>query len=594
MTRKRQPVKSRALDPVGQVVSPEELARAIAAGDAEVLAKLANELLARVTCLESNSLRLESETLRLERANARLEEVNARLEERNRLLARWRFGRKSERLNLEELGQLALALDADPTSAEPLMVVPVSPDDRNEDAPECEHGPADSKPPKPRSKPNPNHRGRLEIPESVPRERTFVSVPDGERKCVCCGETMNAIVPISHESLEYVPEKLVVHVTVRERLACKNRSCQGDIATSDRPDEPRMTTRAGASFLAELIGTKCQDGMPLYRVSERFERLGYEVPINTLYSNWAYAADLLIPVADALMGEVLNADYVNVDDTHLVALDTSKGGEKSKGHLWGFAATRAGLIAYRFTESWHAAEVADALMLLPGAVQVDDYKGYSSPRGKYADGLSEAEKKISLVDESRRLGCMMHARRPFHEALILGDNRAKPILDAIRRIYDIEAEAKNAQMDAPARHALRQKKSIPILNEISQMVALLLRAPIVPPSSRLGRAAAYYKQQEVFLRRCFDDGRYEIDNGAIERLLREPCVGRKNFLHAGSIEAGRRLAALYSLVQTCELHEINTREYLVDVLQRLAKPCRVRELSELMPHRWAAARCAAT
>jgi hypothetical protein len=96
----------------------------------------------------------------------------------------------------------------------------------------------------------------------------------------------------------------------------------------------------------------------------------------------------------------------------------------------------------------------------------------------------------------------------------------------------------------------------------------------------------YAVQQKEYVRRCFTDGRFEIDNGATEREIRRPAIGRKNYLFTGSLEAGKRLATAYTLVQTCRNLGIDTRAYLVDVLTRLEGSWPVRRLTDLLPDRW--------
>jgi hypothetical protein len=106
-------------------------------------------------------------------------------------------------------------------------------------------------------------------------------------------------------------------------------------------------------------------------------------------------------------------------------------------------------------------------------------------------------------------------------------------------------------------------------------------------TGKLAEAVRYAKQQRVYVRRCFSDGRFEIDNGAVERAIREPAIGRKNYLFTGSKAAAVRLAAAYTLVQSCRALGIPTREYLIDVIRKLEAGWPARRLAELMPHRWA-------
>ena len=105
-------------------------------------------------------------------------------------------------------------------------------------------------------------------------------------------------------------------------------------------------------------------------------------------------------------------------------------------------------------------------------------------------------------------------------------------------------------------------------------------------TGNLTEAVRYAKQQRVYVRRCFTDGRFEIDNGHVERAIREPAIGRKNFLFTGSTDAAHRLAAAYTLVQTCRALGLSTREYLTDVIQKLEAGWPARRLTETATCGW--------
>jgi hypothetical protein len=69
-------------------------------------------------------------------------------------------------------------------------------------------------------------------------------------------------------------------------------------------------------------------------------------------------------------------------------------------------------------------------------------------------------------------------------------------------------------------------------------------------------------------------------------VLREVALGRKNFLFAGSHDAARRAAALYSLMRTCAQYRVPPLPYLTDVLRKLARGWEQDRLGELLPDRW--------
>jgi transposase len=498
---------------------------------------------------ERDSLSSENHLLKL-----RVKELAARL-----------YGRKSERLTSADLLQLVLNLGATPEQAaekDPVVPPPPAPtDERPDDT---------SKPPKSR-----NRTRSMSVDDDAQRtvDRT-IEVPVAERACGQCGVEMPVFDYLEHARVEYVPARVAVHIVRREKRACKQPGCKGDAVTADRDSVPDSPLRVGTSVLVELIESKCDDALPVHRQCDRFSRLGFHLPEPTAYGYWRYATELVLPVAAALVGHILEDPvWIGVDDTRLDVLDPTRKGGKYRGHLWCLRAS-SGLVGFQFTETWEAAEIADWFTLLgeDTHVQVDDYKGYGS----------EVNGRIVIPPE-RRLGCMMHVRRRFYEALKLGDERArKPVL-WIKDIYKIEERARDLSSDA--RHALRQDHSLPLLDELDRWVDSKLR--VVGKTGKLAKAVRYAEQQRVYVRRCFSDGRFEIDNGAVERAIREPAIGRKNFLFTGSKAAAVRLAGAYTLVQSCRAIGINTRAYLTDVIGKLEAGWPARRLAELMPHRWA-------
>ncbi len=487
-------------------------------------------------------------------------------------LTRLVFGRRTERLSAEELGQLTLAFggtEAEANAENPVVPTPDEPSSEDEDGDDDEQ----KKKKKKKRRKRPNHKGRGALSPDLERHITRIPVPDADRACKQCNRPMTPIGHVSHERVEYVPAKFVVFVEERETCACK--ACEGDITTADRSDSGEV--RAGASLLAHLIESKCDDSLPINRQRDQFKKLGFNLPASTLYGYFKYATTLLAPVAAILQSIVLDSDIVAVDDTRLDVIDKSRPAGKYRGHLWCFA-TRGALVSYGFTETWEATEIAPWISAIDGFIQCDDYGGYDTNINR--DGVVGP-----LVPHERRLGCMMHVRRRFHAAYEAKDFRAGAAIVFIRKLYAIERRAKDDGLDADARLALRTEESLPILDEFDAWVDEQL--PLVTPTSHLGRALGYATQQREFIRRCFSDGRFEIDNGLVERTLRKACVGRRNFLFTGSAEAGARLADAYSLVQSCRGLGINPSEYLTDVIRKLQGGWPMRRIRELVPDRWA-------
>jgi hypothetical protein len=66
------------------------------------------------------------------------------------------------------------------------------------------------------------------------------------------------------------------------------------------------------------------------------------------------------------------------------------------------------------------------------------------------------------------------------------------------------------------------------------------------------------------------DGRVCVSNNAAERALRGIALGRKSWLFCGSDRGGQRAAAMYSLIVTAKMNNVDPQAWLADVLSRIA------------------------
>ncbi len=109
--------------------------------------------------------------------------------------------------------------------------------------------------------------------------------------------------------------------------------------------------------------------------------------------------------------------------------------------------------------------------------------------------------------------------------------------------------------------------------------------PKLGKTSKLAQAVRYALNPRPYVERCFTDGRFEIDNGEIERVLKKPspCVGRNNYLHCGLVDGAKRLAAAYTLMLSCKGLGLNVNDYLVDVINKLAARWPMSRIRELVP-----------
>lgn len=491
--------------------------------------------------------RERAERARQEAEVERLEAENAELKHRIDVMARRMFGRSSERLAPD---QYLLAFEAAKAEAERAL---------EEDARETALGEETERTPRPRRVRPSEKRAQRELPV-----RTVAVEPDAKDLACGCGATKVRIGEEASERLEHVPASTFILRTVRGKYAC---ACGEGVTIAPLPPQGLERSVAGPGLVAHVVTDKYANHLPTYRQAEIFAREGVDLPRSTLGDVIRGAAELLEPLARRVMGSVLESRVVNTDDTAVTYLLKPRG--RASGAVWAYVGER-GEVAYDFTENRSRDGPAAVLRHYRGYLQADALKQYDA---LYAEG--------GIVE----VACWAHARRYFFEALPTERALAEDMLERIRTLYAVERRAKAAS--EAERFLMRQEHARPILKGIERWLAE--HAAKVLPKGPMGQAIAYATRNWAALTRYLEQGHLAIDNNAAERALRSVAVGRKNWLFAGSAEAGRRAAVLMTLVNTCKLQRVNPQAYLADVIVRVATTP-VSRIDELTPRGWRLAR----
>lgn len=400
---------------------------------------------------------------------------------------------------------------------------------------------------------------RATFPEHLPVVRTTYELPEDQR--TCCGRPMKAIGHETSRQLERI-EVTLVHEIARTKYAC--RTCEEKVVTAPGPERVIDKGLLGTGFLAHLITERFGRHMPYYRLEQKYGDEGLELSRSVLRRSALRCAEVLAPIVEQMKAELLAGFLVQTDDTPITIQGRRKG-ERKTGRAWVYRDLE-GRTVFDFTDS----RARDGPVAFFG-----DYKGYVQ-----ADAYSGYD--VLFVDPRRQeLGCWAHGRRYFLEAEKTSPTLAEQALQRIGRLYAIERQAKEAELDAAARGRLRQAHAVPVLDELHAW--LLSIQPTLLPKEPMAVAVGYAQSQWRALRRYAEDGRLPIDNNGAERALRPLAVGRKNWLFVGHEEAGKKGAILFSLVTTCREIGLDPRLYLHDVLLRVATET---DVSKLTPHAW--------
>jgi transposase len=488
---------------------------------------------------------------------------NTALKNRLHMALRRLFGKRSERVSTQQLqlmlalaGQSAEALSKDSNDTPPDETTS-SDDDKNGDEPTVPPAP----PPPPLDKKK-GKSGRKPIPDTLEREVREIAVPLAQRACSLCGQERVKCGHETSEMLAFVPAKIIVVEERREKLIC--RPCES-IVTAPLGDRMLEGGRPSAGLLAYILVSKYGDGLPLYRISEIFLRMGLTVSSSTM-SDWVAAAAMIIePIALRIAQRVLASAVINADDTPLPVLDRDDPRGIKKGRIWAYVGDRS-LVAYDYTPNWEATGPCEFLEGFDGFLQGDGYAGFEK------------------IKTSTLIGCNMHSRRKFEAAMEAGDPRAAFAMALYRKIYDLERTFEDDALSADARRERRLEKTKPLFDQLKTWVDET--HPTLAPSSLLAKATTYARNQWDLLTGFFIDGRLEIDNGEVERRLRRVTMGRDAYLFAGSDKGAERAATAYTVIVSARMQGHDSWHYLVDVMTQLQRGWPVSRIDELLPDRW--------
>lgn len=459
-----------------------------------------------------------------------------------RLALHRQFGPRNEYVNVDQFGLFAGEADSST-----LIEVPDA-DTEKADVGQDSAGDSTVKAPAVRKK-------AVRILKNLSREIVEQDIPECEKTCSCCGEALSLIGSEASEHLAYCPASLKVIETRRKKYACQ--SCHGELKRAALPkDVPLAKSMASASLIAFLIVAKFADGLPLYRISRRLERLGIELS-DALMSDWLIqCAPLLEELHRRMIRKVLDSGHVFTDDTILPLQNVDPTRRTTvKARLWVYARSprrHKPLVVYEFSRSRSQQAPLGFLSNYRGYVQADAFPGYD---------------RLYANLHIQEIACWVHCRRKYVEVteLMSEPGRAHEALRFIKALYRIERQIR-ALSDAE-RCVQRQARSIPILTAFKAWLDIQVHA--VLPKSALGTAVLYTLKNWDALCRYTDAGYLEPDNNYAEQCLRPVALGRKNFLFVGSERAGHAAAIYYSLVESCKVNKVNPLTYLTYVLSHV-------------------------
>jgi transposase len=510
----------------------------LAAGIASVLERQLDQAHDQVRC---EAARLAAEVSRrdteLHAARIKIEALTLELAQLRRL----RYGVRSEALSAEqrELFEETLATDLGATEAELAGAAPSKARAARERA------------------------GRQPLPAHLPRIEQRHE-PDS---CTCghCGSALIQIGEDITEQLDVEPARFFVRRHIRPQYAC--RACE-TVTAAPVPAALIDGGMAAPGLYVWLLIGKFLDHLPLYRLEGIARREGVVLSRTTLAEWVGRIGVALQPLAERLAERLRQGQVLHADETPVRELDPGAG-KTRRGYLWAYrsnALERAPPIVVFDYQSSRAGSHAQAFLRhWRGALMVDDFAGY---KALFGTGIVE-------------LGCLAHARRKFFELDAAQPNAiAGEALARIAELYAIEAQARD--LTIAARAALRAAQAQPKLAALRDWL-LAMRATVADGSGT-ARAIDYSLKRWPALSRYATAGHLPIDNNPVENDIRPIALGKKNWLFVGSERAGKRAAAIQSLLYTAKLNGLDPAAWLRQTLERLPT-CPYSQIDSLLPLR---------
>jgi hypothetical protein len=166
--------------------------------------------------------------------------------------------------------------------------------------------------------------------------------------------------------------------------------------------------------------------------------------------------------------------------------------------------------------------------------------------------------------------CLAHARRKFVDAVKLNakDADSASIVALMDDLFRIDREAREQNMDPAQRDALRQQRAPRLLEQLRAEMLVMQKKAL--PKSAAGQAANYTLSLWTKLTLFLQYPELELSTNLAENSMRPIAIGRRNWLHMGSKEAGPRIAAIFSVVESCRRLGVPIRKYLAATLPGLA------------------------
>lgn len=323
-----------------------------------------------------------------------------------------------------------------------------------------------------------------------------------------------------------------------------------------------------ASIAADIVVSKFDDSIPLYRYSEICEREGLNLSRQTI-SSWlqTYYGELA-GFDRYFSSQVFRMNAMNQDETYVEVLDVK--GPSGKASSGSFVIIRVGTT---FDESSHSYRRVVSLSYSEGRSRSSLFDGFEREHFNgplMTDGLKGYMDEFRF-DQKKHAVCWVHAIRHFkrYAKLNPGNSTVMKVIALHSQLYLIEDECRrkleSGELDACAFIEKRKAMARPVIDAIFS--AIDGKYPSFTDNNELGKGLSYLRTYRNNLYVYLDYAELTPDDNVCERVAKAFAVGRKNWLFAKSVDGADASCFFYSIIETAKACGLNPYDYAEFILR---------------------------
>ena len=418
------------------------------------------------------------------------------------------------------------------------------------------------------------------LPPDLPVEVIEHTLPEDERICPDCGNSLHVMGRETREELKIIPAKAVIVRHVQHVYACRNceeNAEQVPIIKADMPQPVIRGSFASAETIAHIAAQKFVMGIPLYRQEQEWERSGILLSRQTM-SNWLLRCvrDWLLLIYGRLHQLLCAREVLHGDETVVQVLHELGRTAQSSSYMWLYRTSGDAehpIVLYDYQTSRSGDHPAEFLRGFNGFLHTDGYDGYH----------------CKLPDTIIVVGCWAHCRRKFNDAFMAIPKKDRADSETMRglqfcdRLFSLERTyaALPPDENCKARRLAREEHSKSVMDAFFDWAAKVEK--VVLPKSLLGLAVRYALNQRPWLEHVLLDGRLELSNNRAERSIKPFVIGRKNWLFNNTPKGAEASAVLYSIVETAKENRLVPYEYLAEIFRKAPALTAGSSIDSLLP-----------